>query len=343
MLRLVCDMHKEYYAEYYCVQCDKIVCFLCSQLHHLTHNGGCLQIVKPQNFKEYHDFVCPLLDKQLEMITNLKNKYSSYINQIEIHLGNDFVSMLNQTKLLLKDFIKHQDYDKLLITHYKLKNQKEPQEELKQQQEFQVANRKQFKIYDQFLNQTQNYTKYYKHFFELVNCELSKSSTSTISTYMKDWNKSTFELLYQGSRDGYEAPKFHQLCDNKGPTIVFAVSECGETFGGYTSVSLTQENKFKEDDQAFIFQLNKRSIHQIEKNQNQAVGHNKDYLIKFGHNSDLCLNRWGHVNQSSWSNLGHSYKLPLGYTYDKDDSKNYLGGRHYFRVLEIEVYSVKLP
>eukprot|EP00347_Sterkiella_histriomuscorum_P013692 403363733 len=106
-------------------------------MFNLTHNRGYIHRVKPSNFKEYHDFVSPLFDIQLEMITNLKKKQSSYINQIEIHQSSDFVSMLNYTRLLLKDFVKKEDMDKLQITHYKLKNQEEPQEELKQQNVFQ--------------------------------------------------------------------------------------------------------------------------------------------------------------------------------------------------------------
>ena len=34
-----------------------------------------------------------------------------------------------------------------------------------------------------------------------------------------DGKKFLSKLLYSGLRDGFEAEKFHQLCDNKGPTI----------------------------------------------------------------------------------------------------------------------------
>eukprot|EP00347_Sterkiella_histriomuscorum_P022552 403338059 len=106
VLRLVCEKHKDYYSEYYCTQCDQIVCYVCSQLDHQSHNGGKLHKVNPENFKEYLNYINPLLDKQLEMITNLKQKLNNHIIQAQILSSNDFIAMLNDAKLLLKDFVK---------------------------------------------------------------------------------------------------------------------------------------------------------------------------------------------------------------------------------------------
>ena len=44
------------------------------------------------------------------------------------------------------------------------------------------------------------------------------------------------QLLYRGTRDGYEPKNFHDKCDNKGPTITLYQNEkC--IFGGYNSNS----------------------------------------------------------------------------------------------------------
>eukprot|EP00347_Sterkiella_histriomuscorum_P024235 403331842 len=331
VLRIVCDKHKEQYSEYYCPDCDQIVCQLCKQLDHLYHNVGYLHQVKPSNFKEFHNFVLPLLDKQLEMITNLKNNYSSYINESENHLSSDFISMLNNTKLLLKDFIQ---------------NQQEPQEEYKKSQNFrQGVSRWKFNIFEVALGQANKYADYYKSYLKLVNWELQRESYSTISTYMKDWNRAQLKLLYQGSRHGFESQTFHQLCDNQGPTIAFVLSEFGQTFGGYTSISWTLEEKSKEDKNAFLFQLNKRSIHPIEKSLDRSVRHLKDHLIVFNginQDHDLLISDQCDQNRDSYSGFGGLYKLPLGYTYNTEDSKKYLAGGHKFKVLEIEIYSVKI-
>eukprot|EP00347_Sterkiella_histriomuscorum_P012334 403368991 len=252
VLRLVCEKHKEYYSEYYCGQCDKIVCFLCSQLDHQTHNGGTLHKVNPENFKEYLTFINPLLDKQLEMITNIKTKFNSNLNQSQILSSIDFITMLNNTKLLLKDFVRQEDLMKLSITHYKLHGQ--PQEESKQSNEFQGSDRQMIEIDNNPQDKGQISVEPYQQFVQLVNCELVKLKSCTIGAYMKDWDKASFKLLYQGSRDGYAASKFHQLCDNQGPTITFVLSEFGQTFGGYTSVSWNSKDDWKEDKQASTLQ-----------------------------------------------------------------------------------------
>ena len=47
--------------------------------------------------------------------------------------------------------------------------------------------------------------------------------------------KFTAKLLFRGSRDGFGAAKFHQLCDNKGPTLTL----CSWKF----SIFFNQKNK----------------------------------------------------------------------------------------------------
>eukprot|EP00347_Sterkiella_histriomuscorum_P008412 403345192 len=48
-----------------------------------------------------------------------------------------------------------------------------------------------------------------------------------------------FKLLFRGSTHGFTASKFHELCDNQGPTISFILSEQGQVFGGYASLPWT--------------------------------------------------------------------------------------------------------
>jgi hypothetical protein len=45
----------------------------------------------------------------------------------------------------------------------------------------------------------------------------------------------TLELLYKGSRDGFNASSFHAKCDHKGATLTVAKSKkYKRVFGGYT-------------------------------------------------------------------------------------------------------------
>eukprot|EP00347_Sterkiella_histriomuscorum_P010477 403376134 len=120
VLRLVCEKHKESYSEYYCAQCDQIVCYMCSQQDHQSHNDGKLHKLNSENQKEYLNYINPLLDKQLELITNLQSKLNNNLSQAQILSSSDFISMLNNAKLLLQNFVKQEDLSKLSITYYKL-------------------------------------------------------------------------------------------------------------------------------------------------------------------------------------------------------------------------------
>ena len=69
----------------------------------------------------------------------------------------------------------------------------------------------------------------------------------------------TFSLLYNGSTDGMNAAAFHDLCDNKGPTLTVIKCARGNVFGGYASVSWRSsglpQGKHIYDSDAFLFTL----------------------------------------------------------------------------------------
>eukprot|EP00347_Sterkiella_histriomuscorum_P000754 403374632 len=248
-----------------------------------------------------HNAITYIVTSVYYMTTNpmIKILYISQYSYRKIlnSLYQDFIAMINQTKMLLKDFVQLNDIPKLSITYYQIKDSKdetqmdqtkEPEEDITEINICEI-NRQQNNTYQCIQDQASQYAGYYKHYLQLVNNEIQKVNNSTIRKYMKDWNKAELKLLYQGSRDGFTAFKFHQLCDNKGATISFVLSEFGKTFGGYTSVPWTSAGVYKEDRQAFLFQLNQRSIHPIENNFQYAVNHHPSYHLIFGGGHDLIL------------------------------------------------------
>ena len=70
--------------------------------------------------------------------------------------------------------------------------------------------------------------KYKKHLIRL----LEKPNNDIESENVKD-----IELLYRGSRDGFEARNFHDKCDNQGPTLTIIKSSDDFIFGGYTEIN----------------------------------------------------------------------------------------------------------
>ena len=65
--------------------------------------------------------------------------------------------------------------------------------------------------------------------------------------------KPEFELLYKATRDGFQAAKFHELCDGKGETFTIVRSSNGNIFDGYAGESWVQSGNHISSSTAFLF------------------------------------------------------------------------------------------
>jgi len=66
------------------------------------------------------------------------------------------------------------------------------------------------------------------------------------------------ELLYRLSENGDKFSTFHELCDNKGPTLILFHVNDGNIVGIYTPLSWDSTSGWKNDMDTFIFNLNKK-------------------------------------------------------------------------------------
>ena len=78
---------------------------------------------------------------------------------------------------------------------------------------------------------------------------------------LKKWidpiKKIKAELLYRLSENGDKFSTFHELCDNKGPTLTLFHVNDGNNVGIYTPISWDSTSDWKKDMETFIFNLNK--------------------------------------------------------------------------------------
>eukprot|EP00347_Sterkiella_histriomuscorum_P021227 403334758 len=188
-----------------------------------------------------------------------------------------------------------------------------------------------------------------KHDFRImVDEEINQTNQSLLKpqfiliknkNFIKDDIDKKFSLLFRGSTHGFTASQFHNLCDNKGPTVSFILSEFGHVFGDYASDHLRSTDKDYRDYSAFIFSLSKRFIHKQYQNNKEAVGHHKNYMCQFGH-SDIIISDSCDKKCKSYCNLGGTYELPKEQKFRSYEAQSYLAGQLYFKVLEIEGYSL---
>ena len=120
-----------------------------------------------------------------------------------------------------------------------------------------------------------------------------------------DWcGNRKMELLYGATRDGANASNFHQICNNKGPTLTLFKSDKNNIFGGYTSKSWTSRNGYCSDNDCFLFTLkntqgtrpNKFRIKDI----NYSIYDYYNYGPTFGNGYDINI-------QNNFFNNNHNF------------------------------------
>ena len=123
------------------------------------------------------------------------------------------------------------------------------------------------------------------------------------------------QLLFRGTRDGYEPKNFHYKCDNKGPTItLYQNKKC--IFGCYNSNSWESNNQWLSSSDFFIFSL--VNIYNVEptkfpknNNNNYAVYHGSHYGPTFGGGFDIASN-YDKLLNNAQSNFPYSYQDTSG-------------------------------
>jgi len=114
------------------------------------------------------------------------------------------------------------------------------------------------------------------------------------------------EVLYEAAQDGDTSSLFHSLCDNQGSNVVIIMTNTGNVFGGYSSVSWTSSTGYVASSTAFLFRL-RPSIQRFNiKSTAYSIYRHSSYGPQFG-GTDLLLH-----NQALRSN------------------KNYVANNHYY-------------
>lgn len=141
-------------------------------------------------------------------------------------------------------------------------------------------------------------------------------------------------LLYRSSRHGAKVSTFHELCDNKGPTIVF-VKSGDYVAGGYTEASWRSiEGTFVESNDAFVFSVTRQKKYPLKpEKQKEAIYCSEVNGPTFGF--DLCLG-YKIYSEMNYSQGNRVYDFgPVS------DPNTELFGKLEFIVDEYEVYQVR--
>jgi hypothetical protein len=153
----------------------------------------------------------------------------------------------------------------------------------------------------------------------------------------------SLKLLYRVSHLGPSAELFHQLCDNKGPTLMFIKTSTGHIFGSFNSLYFKSISKYELSYDNFLFSISDGRLRRpmrckiIKQLAEYALKQaTNEYSPGFGISNDADLFIAFKKLNNSYSHLGKVYKCPKGY-----NPKTFLAGKeNQWDILDIEIYSI---
>jgi hypothetical protein len=154
-------------------------------------------------------------------------------------------------------------------------------------------------------------------------------------------------LLYRGSRDGFNASAFHSKCDGQANTITIIKSNLNHVFGGFTTAQWKSDNTYSTDQNAFIFSLRRSNSSKFYakfpvRDSSKAIWNTQTRGIAFGswegsYYCDILVD----FDYTSYADFGASYTLPQGYSYSSSNTRSFLAGNYSgWSVIEVEVYKL---
>ena len=152
-----------------------------------------------------------------------------------------------------------------------------------------------------------------------------------IKLWINPSKKIKTELLYRLSENGDKFSTFHELCDNKGPTLTLFHVNDGNKVGIYTPLSWDSNSEWKMDMDTFVFNINTNKQFKKIKSDLSIYCHSSfgPYTADFGcfrNNSMKLLKHYG--NEMNTFYINGSEILPSNFE-EKD-----------YDLLETEVYKV---
>ena len=103
--------------------------------------------------------------------------------------------------------------------------------------------------------------------------------------------KIKFELLYKGSRDGWNHTDFHSRCDNQGASVTLFYCSNGRKCGGFTSQSWDSSGKAKSDSKSFLFSLDNKLVFPVQI-PDKAIHCAINYSPTFGKSGSIDLSAY---------------------------------------------------
>ena len=188
---------------------------------------------------------------ELKSIIKNNNDRFNELTDLVMKLNTEMSNIKNETKIL------NEKYNNLENNKTQLKNENNDIKE----KETQLANEN-LNLKNEISELSEKLNILWKENLKINNLD-SKiiNGNMNYNLSLKKWinpsRKIKAELLYRLSENGDKFSTFHELCDNKGPTLTLFYVNDGNIIGIYTPLSWDSSSGRKDDMETFIFNLNK--------------------------------------------------------------------------------------
>ena len=179
-----------------------------------------------------------------------------------------------------------------------------------------------------------NHVKTKENYFDRVfqKCRLLKDEKQVelVEKWISPSGFFKCKLIYDAKEHGDKVSTFHSLCDNKGATLTIISTSDNKIFGGYLSMSFSENSGWIHDEKAFVFSLNYNEKYESLDTTYTFYG-GKDRGPTFGGYNIEIFDSFLSIDKNRYNPYSGTYNFNERYKGSKDQ---------YFRVNELQVYQI---
>ena len=189
-------------------------------------------------------------------------------------------------------------------------------------------------IMDEKIDFLYNHVKTKENYFDRVfqKCRILKDEKQVelVEKWISPSGFFKCKLIYDAKENGDKVSTFHSLCDNKGATLTIISTSDNKIFGGYLSMSFSENSGWIHDEKAFVFSLNYNEKYESLDTTYTFYG-GKDRGPTFGGYNIEIFDSFLSIDKNRYNPYSGTYNFNERYKGSKDQ---------YFRVNELQVYQI---